>query len=85
MQVSVKLVKTDKLVYKDTSFKIMQVVVKIILRKKHHLKEFRSLRNIFYCQFRVIQKPNGNLGSTVCSHWNVNNLFEQYFLHDGDD
>lgn len=46
MQVSVKLVKPDKLVYKDTSFKIMQVIVKIILRKDKQINKETSFKRV---------------------------------------
>jgi hypothetical protein len=46
MQVSVELVKTVKLVYKDTSFKIMQMIVKIILRKDKQVNKDTSFKSV---------------------------------------
>jgi len=46
MQVSLKIVKTIKLVYKDTSFKIMQVIVKIILRKGKQVNKDTSFKRV---------------------------------------
>jgi hypothetical protein len=46
MQVSVELVKTVQLVYKDTSFKIMQMIVKIILRKDKQVNKDTSFKSV---------------------------------------